>query len=48
MPDVRKVKRSMGLLLDESDDDTRQNDWEDQAGSDEEGVSEAEECIMIS
>ena len=46
--DVRRVKREMGILPDESELDSDGEGWIDQAHLEEEIDSEVEECIVIS
>ena len=48
LPDVRRVKREVGLLENEGSIDKDTESWVDLRDSDEEEVSEAEDCIVIS
>ena len=46
--DVRRVKREVGLLEDKGSTDKDTESWVDLRDSDEEEVSEVEDCIVIS
>ena len=48
MLDVRKVKRGLRILADDTEERLDVGDWIDSEDSDEEEVSEVEECIVIS
>ena len=46
--DVRRVKAEMGILFDELEGDTDEDDWEDHRNWEQEQDSEVEECILVS